>query len=34
LIDARQVEWQNRAHFFAISARLMRRILGRAMSCL
>ncbi len=27
LIDASQVQWQNRAHFFAISARLMRRIL-------
>jgi RNA polymerase sigma factor (TIGR02999 family) len=27
LIDASQVEWQNRAHFLAISARLMRRIL-------
>jgi RNA polymerase sigma-70 factor, ECF subfamily len=27
LIDASQVEWQSRAHFFAISARLMRRIL-------
>ena len=27
LIDAHQVKWQNRAHFFAISARLMRRIL-------
>lgn len=27
LIDARQVRWQNRAHFFAISAQLMRRIL-------
>ncbi len=27
LIDASQVDWQNRAHFFAISARLMRRIL-------
>ena len=27
LIDARQVQWQNRAHFFAISAKLMRRIL-------
>ena len=26
LIDARQVRWQNRAHFFAISARLMRQI--------
>ena len=27
LIDARQVRWQDRAHFFAISAQLMRRIL-------
>jgi RNA polymerase sigma factor (TIGR02999 family) len=27
LIDVHQVQWQNRAHFFAISARLMRRIL-------
>jgi RNA polymerase sigma-70 factor, ECF subfamily len=27
LIDAGQRRWQNRAHFFAISARLMRRIL-------
>jgi RNA polymerase sigma factor (TIGR02999 family) len=27
LIDAKQVEWQDRAHFFAISANLMRRIL-------
>ena len=27
LIDAHQVRWQNRAHFFAISARVMRRIL-------
>jgi RNA polymerase sigma factor (TIGR02999 family) len=27
LIDARRVAWQNRAHFFAISAKLMRRIL-------
>ncbi len=27
LIDARRVAWQNRAHFFAISASLMRRIL-------
>ncbi len=26
LIDQRQVHWQNRAHFFAISAQLMRRI--------
>ena len=27
LVDARDVRWQDRAHFFAISARLMRRIL-------
>ena len=27
LIDSRQVNWQDRAHFFAISAQLMRRIL-------
>lgn len=27
LVDARQVRWQDRAHFFAISAKLMRRIL-------
>ena len=27
LVDVRQVNWQNRAHFLAISARLMRRIL-------
>lgn len=27
LIDSRKVNWQNRAHFFAISAQLMRRIL-------
>jgi len=27
LIDASKVEWRNRAHFFAISAKLMRRIL-------
>ncbi len=27
LIDAAKVQWQNRAHFFAISAGLMRRIL-------
>lgn len=27
LIDIRQVQWQDRAHFFAVSARLMRRIL-------
>lgn len=27
LVDARQVSWQNRAHFFGVSARLMRQIL-------
>jgi RNA polymerase sigma factor (TIGR02999 family) len=27
LIEVKQVQWQNRAHFFAIAARLMRRIL-------
>jgi RNA polymerase sigma-70 factor (ECF subfamily) len=27
LVDVRQVRWQNRSHFFAIAARLMRRIL-------
>ena len=27
LIDASRVNWQNRAHFFAVSAQLMRRIL-------
>jgi RNA polymerase sigma factor (TIGR02999 family) len=27
LIDVRHVNWQNRAHFLAVSARLMRRIL-------
>ena len=27
LIDWKKVQWQNRAHFFAISAQLMRRIL-------
>jgi RNA polymerase sigma factor (TIGR02999 family) len=27
VIDLRQVSWQNRAHFFAVCARLMRRIL-------
>jgi RNA polymerase sigma factor (TIGR02999 family) len=27
LIDASQVRWQDRAHFFAVSAQLMRRIL-------
>jgi RNA polymerase sigma-70 factor, ECF subfamily len=27
LVDANRVQWQNRAHFFGISARLMRQIL-------
>jgi RNA polymerase sigma factor (TIGR02999 family) len=27
LVDQQRVDWQNRAHFFAIAARLMRRIL-------
>lgn len=27
LVDQRQAKWQNRAHFFAVSAQLMRRIL-------
>jgi RNA polymerase sigma factor (TIGR02999 family) len=27
LIDGKQVQWQNRAHFFAMAARLMRRVL-------
>jgi len=27
LIDAQQVRWQNRAHFFAVASQLMRRIL-------
>ena len=27
LVDQQQVDWQNRAHFFAVSAQLMRRIL-------
>ena len=27
LVDVKHVKWQNRAHFFAMSARLMRRIL-------
>src|SRR5215213_6035860 len=27
LIDVNKVQWQNRAHFFAMSARMMRRIL-------
>jgi len=27
LVDASKIEWQNRAHFFAVAAQLMRRIL-------
>jgi hypothetical protein len=26
-VDQRQAKWQNRAHFFAVAAQLMRRIL-------
>ncbi len=36
LIDQKGVQWQNRAHFFAVAARLMRRILvdyARARQC-
>jgi RNA polymerase sigma factor (TIGR02999 family) len=28
LVDAREVDWRDRAHFFAISSKLMRRILA------
>jgi RNA polymerase sigma factor (TIGR02999 family) len=27
LVDIRQIQWQDRAHFFAMSSRLMRRVL-------
>ena len=27
LVDARAIDWQDRAHFFAVSARMMRRVL-------
>ena len=27
LVDARQIQWQDRAHFFAVGARVMRRVL-------
>ena len=27
LVDIRRVQWQDRAHFFAVAARLMRRVL-------
>jgi RNA polymerase sigma factor (TIGR02999 family) len=30
LVDTRQVDWQNRAHFLAMAARLMRRVLVEA----
>lgn len=36
LVDVQQMNWQNRAHFLAMAARLMRRILvdsARARSC-
>jgi len=30
LVDVRRVQWQNRAHFLAMAARLMRRVLVEA----
>jgi RNA polymerase sigma-70 factor, ECF subfamily len=33
LVDGKQVRWQNRAHFFAVSARLMRHILVDLARC-
>src|SRR5688572_21855375 len=36
LVDVRRVQWKNRAHFFGVSAQLMRRILvdfGRRRHC-
>jgi RNA polymerase sigma-70 factor (ECF subfamily) len=36
LVDARQIQWQDRAHFFAVGARVMRRVLvdyARARDC-
>jgi hypothetical protein len=27
LVDARELSWENRAHFFGVAARLMRRVL-------
>jgi len=36
LVDIRQMQWQDRAHFFAMASRLMRRILvdaARAKGC-
>ena len=33
LVDCSRVRWQNRAHFFAVSARLMRRILVDMARC-
>lgn len=32
LVDQRRVQWRNRTHFFAISARMMRRILVDAIA--
>jgi hypothetical protein len=34
LIDAQHVQWQDRAHFFAMSSRLMRRVLVDALTTL
>jgi RNA polymerase sigma factor (TIGR02999 family) len=36
LVDVKQIEWQDRAHFFAVGARVMRRVLvdyARARDC-
>src|SRR5580698_6838470 len=36
LVDIRQIKWQDRAHFFAVGARVMRRVLvdyARARNC-
>jgi RNA polymerase sigma-70 factor (ECF subfamily) len=32
LVDQREVQWRNRAHFFGIAAQMMRRILVEAMA--
>ena len=32
LVDCKRMRWENRAHFFAVSAQLMRRIFGRSCS--
>jgi RNA polymerase sigma factor (TIGR02999 family) len=32
LVDAESINWQNRAHFFGISARVMRRVLSTSLA--